>query len=70
MGMWDELMATRAAADVKFSLATRFADTLAAKWGAPLTLFIKDELCLSNNDYAKLRLALCKRYDSSNDAWV
>eukprot|EP00965_Chrysotila_dentata_P221606 6192467-Pleurochrysis_carterae.AAC.1 len=60
VGLWDELLASRAIADIKFNLAKHLASVLQAEWRVPLALFVKTELSLSDSDYLKLRLALCK----------
>eukprot|EP00965_Chrysotila_dentata_P091186 3010439-Pleurochrysis_carterae.AAC.1 len=44
LGMFDELMGTRAVAEVKLQLVTDLRDILSAEWGASLALFVKDEL--------------------------
>eukprot|EP00965_Chrysotila_dentata_P208374 6184652-Pleurochrysis_carterae.AAC.2 len=70
LDMWHELMRTRAVANMKFELASNLADVLAAEWGVLLAIFVKTELSLSDNDYTKLRLALCKQYNAGLMRWL
>eukprot|EP00965_Chrysotila_dentata_P159323 5262952-Pleurochrysis_carterae.AAC.4 len=69
LGMFYELMATRAVAEVKVQLVTDLRDILSAEWGASLALFIKDELCMSDADYSRLRIVLCKGYSATRERW-
>eukprot|EP00965_Chrysotila_dentata_P193025 6175500-Pleurochrysis_carterae.AAC.2 len=69
LGMFDELMWTRAVAEVKLQFVNDLADVLSTEWGASLALFIKNELCMSDADYSSLRLAFCKRYNPGRELW-
>eukprot|EP00965_Chrysotila_dentata_P096288 3181945-Pleurochrysis_carterae.AAC.1 len=41
------------------------AELLQAEWGIDLALYLKTDLQLSDRNYAKARLALCKVYTES-----
>eukprot|EP00965_Chrysotila_dentata_P041257 1368839-Pleurochrysis_carterae.AAC.4 len=69
LGLWEELLASRVIADLKFNFALHLRNVLSAEWGVPLALFIKAELSPSDSDYLKLRLALCKKYNPVTMLW-
>eukprot|EP00965_Chrysotila_dentata_P119334 3944958-Pleurochrysis_carterae.AAC.3 len=69
MGMIEELWSTKIVAGMRFELIKSISDLLAAEWGGPLALFVRNKLTLSDTDYEKLRLAFCKRYDSATGLW-
>eukprot|EP00965_Chrysotila_dentata_P175530 5794292-Pleurochrysis_carterae.AAC.1 len=70
LNMWEDLLSSRALADLKFDFAKHLGSVLSAEWGPPLALFLRTELSLSDSDYLKLRLAFCKRYDSNRELWT
>eukprot|EP00965_Chrysotila_dentata_P196284 6177478-Pleurochrysis_carterae.AAC.1 len=70
LGMFDEVMSTRVVADVKFNLVKDLLGILQAEWGVPLAIYLRTEVQLSDRAYEKLRLALCKRFDSATSLWV
>eukprot|EP00965_Chrysotila_dentata_P122426 4046135-Pleurochrysis_carterae.AAC.1 len=69
LGMFDELMSTKAVAKVKLELVQDLAKILESEWGTSLALFIRGELNVSDSNLEKLRLAFCKRYDQQTGLW-
>ena len=69
VGLFDELLQTKAFANERLKLVQDLSKVLAAEWGPQLAVFCRSELTLSRRDYDKLRLSFCKRYDASS-GWV
>ena len=66
-GVLDELWATKLFARRRLQFAKELAEVLQAEWNVELALYIKNDVELSDSQYAKLRLAFSKEYNGK--AW-
>eukprot|EP00965_Chrysotila_dentata_P096028 3172662-Pleurochrysis_carterae.AAC.1 len=70
LGLMDLLLRTKIVARQRLQLEHELAAILQAEWGIDLSLFVRNELNISDSEYDKLRLAFCKRYLLGNCRWV
>eukprot|EP00965_Chrysotila_dentata_P037030 1232093-Pleurochrysis_carterae.AAC.1 len=57
-----ELLATRPSAAARMEFGKQLASVLQAEWNVSLALYLKTEIGISDADYLRLRLLLCKEY--------
>eukprot|EP00965_Chrysotila_dentata_P189558 6173385-Pleurochrysis_carterae.AAC.2 len=63
-----DLFATRHFAEARMEFAQELAELLQAEWNMSLALYLKTEIGISDTDYLRLRLSMCKEYKEGK--WV